>query len=288
MVPIVTDGLLGLDMRSMNVLGAGEMLDFDRHAGVLWQKQRRGQIAAAASAGGLVLLPTGAVEQHGPHLPLDTDSWTAFTICVLAAEQIDRFPVLVLPPIWWGLSPYWMTFPGTLTLRPETLINVICDIARSVGQHGFRKLVIVNGHGGNSGLIEAAAIKASNESIRVAALSYWNLIPDVLREVCPDDVGNIGHAGEAETSIQLYLQPNRVDLGAVQPDQCTDLKKSNVFETVTPVGGASVYLPPDPLTESPQGIYGQAVAGSREKGERVLRAAAERLTEFSTRFSGRR
>ena len=92
---------------------------------VLWQKLRRGEVRAAAHAGGLVLLPLGAVEQHGPHLPLDTDSVTAFTVCARAAERVREFPVLVLPPIWWGLSPYWMQFPGTLTLAPETLIALI-------------------------------------------------------------------------------------------------------------------------------------------------------------------
>src|SRR3954447_26999723 len=132
------------------------MTDFERFQAVLWQKQRREQVAAAArrggggaaaaGRGGLVTRPPGAVEQHGPHLPLDTDSFSAFAIAVRAAALVERFPALVLPPIWWGLSPYWMVFPGTLTLRPETLLDVIEDLSRSVAQHGFRKLVILNGH----------------------------------------------------------------------------------------------------------------------------------------------
>jgi creatinine amidohydrolase len=138
---------------------------------VLWQKLRRGEVQAAAEAGGLVLLPVGAVEQHRPYLPLDTDSLTAFTVCARAAECVREFPVLVLPPVWWGLSPYWMRFPGTLTLSPETLVALIADLARSVAGHGFRRLVVVNGHGGNDGLIQAAAIKASTGILRVAALS---------------------------------------------------------------------------------------------------------------------
>ena len=82
-------------------------------------------------------------------------------MCARAAECVRDFPVLVLPPIWWGLSPYWMRFPGTLTLSPETLVALIADLARSVAGHGVRRLVVVNGHGGNDGLIQAAAIKAS-------------------------------------------------------------------------------------------------------------------------------
>src|SRR5918992_455791 len=99
--------------------------DWPRH--VLWQKCRRDEIRHPADANGLAILPTGAVEQHGPHLPLDTDSFTAFVVSVRAAERITEFPVLVLPPVWWGLSPYWMGFPGTLTVRPEVLLELIVD-----------------------------------------------------------------------------------------------------------------------------------------------------------------
>jgi creatinine amidohydrolase len=240
---------------------------------VLWQKCRRDDIRAAASAGAVALLPLGAVEQHGPHLPLDTDSVTAFEISVRAAGLVDHPPVLVLPPVWWGLSPYWMGFPGTLSLRPETLIELLADLCASVGHHGLRRLAIVNGHGGNAGLVQAAAIKATRDGLRVAALSYWDLIPGRLRELSERDGGSIGHAGELETSLQLHLQPERVDLARVREDQCLDV-------TAPGVEPAGVYLPPDPAAESPHGVYGMARAGSAEKGARILEAAAQALAGF--------
>ncbi len=249
---------------------------------VLWQKCRRGEIREAAEAGGLALLPTGAIEQHGPHLPLDTDSFTAFTISAQAAAQVREFPVLVLPPVWWGLSPYWMVFPGTLTLRAETLLEVIVDIARSVAHHGFRQMVIVNGHGGNNGLIQAAAVKASGDSFQVAALSYWNLILDVMRALSVRDDGAIGHAGEMETSIQLYLQPGCVELKEVQPEQCMDLRARAAM--VARAGTQSVYLPPNPRAESPHGVYGASHAGTREKGHQLVEAAARQLADFLRAF----
>jgi creatinine amidohydrolase len=242
---------------------------------VLWQKRRRGEIQEAAAAGAVALLPTGAIEQHGPHLPLDTDTFTSFTVCARAAERVREFPVLVLPPVWWGLSPYWMVFPGTLTLKPETLIAVIAEIAESVGHHGVRRMVIVNGHGGNDGLIQAAAVKASGPAIRVAALSYWRLIPERLREIAERDDGDIGHAGELETSIQLHLQPECVELKDVAPEQCLDLRAAQAGP-----GRADAYLPPDPVAESPHGVYGIAHAGTAEKGHHVVEAAADRLAEF--------
>ena len=88
------------------------MTEFEQFRAVLWQKQRRDQVAEVARRGGVALLPTGAVEQHGPHLPLDTDSWSSFAIAARAAAQLERVPALVLPPLWWGLSPYWMVSPG--------------------------------------------------------------------------------------------------------------------------------------------------------------------------------
>ena len=250
---------------------------------VLWQKQRRTEIAAAAERGGVALLPTGAIEQHGPHLPVDTDTWSSFTVSVLAAEQVREFPVLVLPPLWWGLSPYWMPFAGTLSLRAETLIAVIVDVLRSVAQHGFRKAVIVNGHGGNAGLIQPAAITASGGEFRVAALSYWNLAPEVMRALSERDRGTIGHAGEMETSIQLHLQPECVDTAAVSPEQCTSFDSEQVA-LVVEAGGGAVYLPPDPPAEAPHGVYGWAPAASREKGERVIQACAEGLAAFVRAF----
>ncbi|MBI2469314.1 MAG: creatininase family protein [Candidatus Rokubacteria bacterium] len=248
---------------------------------VLWQKRRRGEIRDAAEAGAIPLLPTGAVEQHGPHLPLDTDSFTSFTVCARAAARVGEFPVLVLPPVWWGLSPYWMVFPGTLTLKAETLTAVIVDIAESVAHHGFRQMVIVNGHGGNDGLTQAAAVRASLAGIEVAALSYWNLIPDALRALSERDAGGIGHAGEMETSIQLHLQPDCVELKEVAPEQCLDL---GPWAARFGPGTAGVYTPPNPMADAPHGVYGFAHAGNADKGQRVVETAADALAAFLRRF----
>jgi creatinine amidohydrolase len=241
---------------------------------VLWQKCRRDEIRQAADANGVAILPTGAIEQHGPHLPLDTDSFTAVVVSARAAELITEFPVLVLPPVWWGLSPYWMSFPGTITVRPEILLELIVDIGTSVAQHGFRRMVIVNGHGGNDGLIQAAAVKASSPRLHVAALSYWNLIPEPMRRLSTHDAGAIGHAGEMETSLQLYLQPDCVELKAVSPEQCLDLTRR------TGMRARGVYLPPNPRAESPHGVYGMAHAGSADKGRALVEAAARALASL--------
>ncbi len=251
---------------------------------VRWHKLRRGQVAEIAAAGGVPLLPIGSIEQHGPHLPLDTDTNAATAVCERAALRLAETadpPALVLPPVWWGLSPYWMTFPGTLTLRPETIIALISDLGASVAQHGFRRLVIVNGHGGNDGVIGVAATQLAGHGLRATALSYWELIGDELRQWSRHDGGGIGHAGEVETSIARFLQPGLV---AEPPPaaQCADLAAT----AKQPFAGIG-YAPPDPAHEAPSGVYGHAAAGRAELGERVIERAAERLAEFVRDFARR-
>jgi creatinine amidohydrolase/Fe(II)-dependent formamide hydrolase-like protein len=174
-----------------------------------------------------------------------------------------------------------MEFPGTLTLAPETLLALIVDLAGSVAAHGFRRLVVVDGHGGNDGLIQAAAIKASVGTFQVAALSYWSLIRDALEELSEHDGGDIGHAGELETSIQLHLQPEAVNLASVAPRDCLDLREYASRPNTLP---PTAYVPPNPMAESPHGVYGFAPAGTADKGRRIVAAAAERLADFGRPF----
>jgi creatinine amidohydrolase len=251
-------------------------------AEVRWQKLRRDQVAEIAAAGGLPLLPIGSVEQHGPHLPLDTDSHAATTVAERAALRLTETadpPGLVLPPIWWGLSPYWLPYPGTLSLRPETILALIADLGASVARHGFRRLVIVNGHGGNEGIVAVAATQLADCGLRAAALSYWELIGDELRQWSRHDGGSIGHAGEVETSIMLALQPDLVDA-----DQAGNVAGADLATRGGRFPGVG-YAPPNPERESPSGVYGAAAAGRPELGEHVIALAADRLADFVREFA---
>jgi creatinine amidohydrolase len=222
------------------------------------------------------LLPVGAIEQHGDHLPVDTDSNAALAVCTRAANAAAD-GALVLPPLWWGLSPYWMSFPGTLTLRAETLLNLVLDIASSVRHHEFKRLLMVNGHGGNDGLLQAAAAQASTPQFRVASVSYWNLASSALASASDR---SIGHAGDAETSIALHLQADSVDLARAPTGVQLPVARRAA------VGARSgVYEPPWPERDSPQGVFGQPAAASAELGERIIDAAAARLVELIQEFA---
>ena len=96
-----------------------------------------------------MVLPVGSVEQHGHHMPLGTDSFLAHAVALGAAERVGDGRVAVLPPPWYGFSRHHMRFAGSVTLSADTMMRMVEDIVGSVVQHGFRRVLIVNGHGGN-------------------------------------------------------------------------------------------------------------------------------------------
>jgi creatinine amidohydrolase len=157
----------------------------------------------------VVVLPVGATEQHGPHLPTGTDALLVNTVAEIAVERAgpvaDR-PLLLAPPVHFGASDHHFPFGGTLSLTPQTLLAVLTDLARSVVRCGGRRLVLVNGHGGNRGVCHAAAAGAAAawRELAVAYLDYWDLVTE------PGDTPVPGHAGEFETALVLAIRADLV------------------------------------------------------------------------------
>jgi len=158
----------------------------------------------------MVLLPVGSIEQHGKHLPLGTDSLAAGERCKLIAQQTD---VLVAPTVLVGLSKHHMAFPGSMTLSPTTFEAVLFESAQSLIHHGFRKVMIYNGHGGNATSV-ANVVHRINQETQATAVFLNNIsIPDAgygQESTLPD------HAGEGETSLMLYLTPPLVDMSRAE------------------------------------------------------------------------
>jgi creatinine amidohydrolase len=179
---------------------------------VLWQEMLRTEVEQAAKDGAVVIIPVGSIEQHANHLPLNTDTNCCFSIAQRAAEQAN-VPALVSPPVWTGLSMQHMDHPGTIGLKLHTFIDVLTEIANAIAAHGFKKLLFLNGHGGNAGAINSMRVKLMDEDGIAAsciAYTYWRLMDKELQSISESDY-RIGHAGEIETSLQLYLQPDLVD-----------------------------------------------------------------------------
>ncbi len=159
----------------------------------------------------MVIIPVGSIEQHGKHLPLGTDTYGAIEASKLIAQKTD---VLVAPAVFAGLSEHHMGFPGTLTLRPETFEAVVFDVAKSLIHHGFTKIMIYNGHGGNTTSV-ANVIQKINQTTPATAVFLNDLaLPE--EEDSEPPIPYDWHAGEGETSYMLYMTPSLVDMSRAE------------------------------------------------------------------------
>jgi mycofactocin precursor peptide peptidase len=197
-----------------------------------------------------VLVPLGALEQHGPHLPLDTDARIAAAVARRAA--VDDFALLVAPPLAYGASGEHEGFPGTLSIGHEALRAVLVELGRSASRWASR-LVFVNGHGGNLPTVPDAVAQLRSEG-RDAA--WWP---------CAPAVGD-AHAGRTETSILLALDPTAVRQDAVEPGATAPL--AELLPALRAGGVAAV---------SPNGVLGDPTGANAPDGERVLAEMADAL-----------
>ena len=156
-----------------------------------------------------VILPVGSVEWHGPHLPLSVDHISARAFALAAAERLE--PRVLVTHSLTGVVRGQMQFPGSITIPPHALIEIIVGTCQSLQYHGVQRVLVLNGHGSNRPQALAAAIRASNEfGMEVVTASWWDFTPEsAVQEIMQGN--NIpGHAGDAETSLIMYLQPDLV------------------------------------------------------------------------------
>lgn len=247
---------------------------------MLWEELSWPQIEQNRQEGSVVVVPCGSMEQHGRHLPVNTDSAIVFEVARGAAERVAG--VLVAPLVWTGLSPHHLDFPGTISLGLETYAALIGDVCRSIARHGFRKIALVNGHGGNQALLQALALSLRHElRVHLLALSYWNLIAQEAAAIRESAPGGIAHACEMETSIQLYLHPDRVKMGEAVSHPVRPALSFLAKDLLLP-GKAQL---PAPFRErTPSGVMGDPTTATAEKGRRFLEAAVERLAECLREF----
>ncbi|MBU6360863.1 MAG: creatininase family protein [Chloroflexi bacterium] len=225
---------------------------------------------------GVVILPVGAIEQHGPHLPVWTDTLLVTevlnqTLAALSAEV----QAWALPPVTYGKSNEHTGFAGTFSLSAATLNAVLLDIAKGVAASGFRRLVFINGHGGNMAVLDAAARDIRAET----GLMTFCLHPHLYVEppfAISDNERRLGfHAGELETSLVLALTPDLVDMSQA-PTHFAQFPVS--APPLFFFGAASAaWLSRD---WSSTGVFGDATLGTAEKGQQLLAAAKVRLGQL--------
>ena len=239
------------------------------------------EVAAAVAAGATtVILPLGATEQHGPHLPLSTDTYRATALAERLAALVPN--TLLAPALPIGCSDEHTGFAGLLSLNTDTLVCIIVDCARRMAAWGVQRLVLLSAHGGNADALALAVERLHHE---VPALRVWPPIPalqnddDMLNTallaiaraagVAPEAVGM--HAGEGETSEMLHLRPDLVRQAQLQPGYCGDM--TAILPRLRAAGLHPV---------TPNGVLGDPTAADARRGARYLDACAAAIAAFLT------
>jgi creatinine amidohydrolase len=245
------------------------------------------EIRIAVAQNRVAVLPVGTIEQHGPHLPLVTDVLTASEMSRLAVQQIPDEAVL-LPAVQYSFNEHHMDFPGTIAVAGDTVIHYVTDIGLSLARHGFRKVLLVNGHGSNVPFLDIAARNITNGSEAVCAMvPWWNLIPrDLLRDLRESEFpGGMAHGCELETSVLLHLRKDLVQMEHAAKD--INFKPSEFFywdlQSSSPVFFQEWFS-----RYSRTGTVGDPTKASAEKGRRFVEAVVQLLIALIREFRERK
>ncbi|MEM8638419.1 MAG: creatininase family protein [Cyanobacteria bacterium P01_G01_bin.54] len=221
----------------------------------------------------VILQPMGAIEQHGPHLPLIVDAAIATGVVGQALGQLaPDIPAYALPPLYYGKSNEHIVFPGTITLSATTLLPVIQELAESLYRAGFRKLVFVNGHGGQPQLLEIAArdLHQHHPDFWLFPLFVWNVPHNGATLLTAYELEHGIHAGDAETSLMLTLLPEQVKPAKAVREYPPQTSNTQLLSLE---GKLPFAWTTDELSRS--GVIGDATAATVEKGDRLLASLAQ-------------
>jgi len=234
---------------------------------VEWASLKAAELRDLAAREAIVVLPVAAMEQHGPHLPVMVDTLLCGEVARRAARRASgRHPVVVAPTVWSGLSEHHMPFGGTFTLDFATFRSLIECLCRSLERHGFRRVLLLNGHGGNVAALRVVVDELRRLDMRLATATYWQVDPVAIADILERQSG-VQHACEAETSMVMALRPELVDE--------SQFAAAKHVEAGQAAGQAQAVHSPMKFEErTPSGAIGDPTAASPAKGEKLLEAAA--------------
>src|SRR3954454_15121429 len=202
-----------------------------------WRKLRADELRQQAARDAIVILPVASIEQHGPHLPVEVDSMLGEAAAARTAEKVlaKGQPILVLPVLWTGLSEHHMSFGGTITLDNATFAAVVEGVVRSVLRHGFRRIVLLNAHGGNENALRAITDDLTPKlGVPIVQFTYWYAAAAAIAKIL-ETQGGLQHACEAETSMMLVVRPELVATDRIA------MAKANSTPDVSDIVGGGVY-----------------------------------------------
>lgn len=228
----------------------------------------------------LAILPVGSCEQHGPHLALSTDIAGAEVVARRLAEQVHPLGILA-PPLRFGVSIHHMPFAGTITLQPETFQTVLMEVADSLRQHGIRRLLVVNGHGGNQNALGVVSARMRNELGVRMAYTLWPLVGAAAAVAGAGEAAKgkrLGHACMVETSMLMHLRPD-----LVREDALAEGELQPPLYGDAPTLGIEGFVYWNEV--SANGALEGAPEATAELGEKITRASLDGLAAFAREFA---
>jgi creatinine amidohydrolase len=232
----------------------------NKNKAIVWEELKWKDIEKLTTRIKMVIIPIGSCEQHGPHLPLATDTIDCYEV---AKRVSAKTGVPVIPPLTYGCSQSHGDFPGTLAIRPETMIRMICDIVEWLYRSGIRKVLLLNGHNWNSGPIYSARenIRYDFPALQVTVLDWFASTPQIAAQIGNADAD---HANMGETSCMLAARPDLVNMANAVDEE--DYKKFFEYRT-------------DELSKS--GIVGrEATKATSEIGDNIFGIVVDNLASM--------
>jgi creatinine amidohydrolase len=231
----------------------------------------------------IVVFPLGSFEQHGPHLPLTTDT-DIVTAVARRVEQQRSETVLCLPTLWPGHSTHHLFFPGTLSVNQMPYIQLIIDLCRSIASAGATKVFLLNGHGGNDLPVKAAMreLKTEFPKLQFVFAAYWSLAAQTIKQVRESELGGLGHACEMEASVMMYLHPDRVKMHLAKNDGRS--KYHDAYRKTDMMHSRPIYFVNEFNEVSETGTIGYPEMATAEKGKKFVDGIVADVTKFVDEF----
>ncbi len=244
------------------------------------------EIGTWLERGALALLPVGQIEEHGPHLPVNADLVIAERAAEAAAALVHPDPpVLLLPGVWSGYSATIMQqWPGTIRLRTRVLADMVHDIVLSLTEMGFRKIVLLNGHGHHPALLEMVAREIADETeVAIAVVEAAKMAAEAVRKHRKSPPGGCIHGGEFETSLMLHLG-QRVEMSLAPADARFTYESENVpgdgFS-----GSKRAFWSTWAIQPTASGIYGDPTVASAETGRLIFESMVANVAGFMREYA---
>jgi creatinine amidohydrolase len=247
---------------------------------LLYERLTWPEVRRAAGEHRVCLIPVGTLEDHGPHLPVDTDLRIIGAVCRAAAEAAPD-EIVLLPPIPHGYDPHHMDFPGPISIGWDTFCRYCTDVGRSLAHHGFTRMLFYNGHGSNQNLVEMAARLTMIDHPDVLAAAAFYLVSkkgiDAVESIRESPFGGMAHADELETSIYLHLDPDAVAMDRVVDEHGYPDGESAHMEWWA---DGPLKLMPWWSSFSRTGVQGTPSLATAEKGKAFFDAAVDECVRY--------